>query len=68
MISKKDILVVASAIVIALLVVGVGMFITNDHSINIKNFVVGGLVSLILVLFTTAIFDAAVKLVEVLPK
>jgi hypothetical protein len=68
MISKKNILVVALAIVIALLVVGVGMFITNDHSIGVKNFVIGSLVSIILVLFTTAIFDTAVKLVDSLPR
>jgi hypothetical protein len=68
MVSKKNIIIVGLVIVITLLVVGVGMFITNDHSIGVKNFVVGSLVSILLALFTSAIFDTAVKLVESLPK
>jgi len=66
--SNKSILRVAIIICTALLVFGVGMYITNDYSINLKNFIVGSVVSIIISLSSAALLSIADGVLNTLPK
>jgi len=66
--SNKSILRVAIIICAALLVLGVGMYITNDYSINLKNFIVGSVVSIIISLSAAALSSIADGVLNILPK
>lgn len=66
--SNKSILRVAIIICAALLVFGVGMYITNDYSINLKNFIVGSVVSIIISLSAAALSSIADGVLNILPK
>ncbi len=68
MISNKSILRVAIIICTALLVFGVGMYITNDYNINLKNFIIGSVVSIIISVIAATLSAMADGIISILPK
>lgn len=65
---NKRILKTAIIISFLLLVIAAGMCVTNDYNFSVKNFLVDGIISAIIVMLFATISSVAEELVLVLPK
>jgi hypothetical protein len=66
--SNKNIFKTAIIACITLVVFMVGMHITNDYQISVKNFVVGSIATIIISMLGTLLFSTADSLVSKLPE